>query len=133
MLDREIHEAMLPVGSMMLSFHTVPELARLQQAVKEDIAAYHQNTGVNILDPGHHLYRPPGDHRAGTVVLPGTISGAVRSSGRTARSAQRRGPGLPGGDAPWSTPPRSMRAAWAGRPCGALRPHPPGVRPWRRL
>ena len=34
----EIHEAMLPVGSMMLSFHTVPELARLQQAVKEDIS-----------------------------------------------------------------------------------------------
>ena len=33
----EIREAMMPVGSMMLSFHTVPELIRLQQAVKEDI------------------------------------------------------------------------------------------------
>ena len=33
----EIHEAMLPVGSMMLSFRTVQELIRLQQAVKEDI------------------------------------------------------------------------------------------------
>ena len=69
----EIHEAMLPVGSMMLSFHTVPELARLQQAVKEDIAAYHQNTGVNILDPATTYIDPRVTIGAGTVVLPGTI------------------------------------------------------------
>ena len=69
----EIHEAMLPVGSLMLSFHTVPELARLQQAVKEDIAAYHQNTGVNILDPATTYIDPRVTIGAGTVVLPGTI------------------------------------------------------------
>ena len=67
----EIHEAMLPVGSMMLSFHTVPELARLQQAVKEDIAAYHQNTGVNILDPATTYIDPRVTIGAGTVCMTG--------------------------------------------------------------
>lgn len=69
----EIHEAMLPVGSMMLSFRTVPELIRLQQAVKEDIAVYHANTGVNVLDPDHTYIDPRVTIGAGTTILPGTI------------------------------------------------------------
>lgn len=69
----EVHEAMLPVGSMMLSFRTVPELIRLQQAVKEDIAAYHQNTGVNVLDPDSTYIDPRVTIGAGTMILPGTI------------------------------------------------------------
>ncbi len=69
----EIREAMLPVGSMMLSFRTVEELVRLQQAVKEDIAAYHQRTQVNILDPDHTYIDPRVTIAPGTVIYPGTI------------------------------------------------------------
>lgn len=69
----EVHEAMLPVGSMMLSFHSVPELIRLQRAVKEDIVAYHQATRVNVLDPDHTYIDPRVTIAPGTTVLPGTI------------------------------------------------------------
>ena len=69
----EIREAMMPVGSMMLSFHTVPELIRLQQAVKEDIAVFHQNTGVNVLDIDSTYIDPRVTIGAGTTILPGTI------------------------------------------------------------
>ena len=69
----EIREAMMPVGSMMLSFHTVPELIRLQQAVKEDIAVFHQNTGVNVLDIDSTYIDPRVTIGAGPPILPGTI------------------------------------------------------------
>ena len=69
----EVREAMLPVGSMMLSFRTVEELNRLRQAVKEDIAAYHQRTQVNILDPDHTYIDPRVTIAPGTTILPGTI------------------------------------------------------------
>lgn len=69
----EIHEAMLPVGSMMLTFHTVQEMVRLQQAVKERIAMYHQSTGVKVLDIANTYIDPRVSIAAGTVLLPGTI------------------------------------------------------------
>ena len=58
---------------MMLSFRTVPELIRLQQAVKEDIVTYHQNTGVNVLAPDNTYIDPRVSIGAGTIILPGTI------------------------------------------------------------
>ena len=69
----EVREAMLPVGSMMLSFRSAQELVRLQGAVREDIAAYHQRTGVNILDPETTYIDPRVTIGAGTTILPGTI------------------------------------------------------------
>ncbi|MCI9678262.1 MAG: glucosamine-1-phosphate N-acetyltransferase [Oscillospiraceae bacterium] len=69
----EVREAMLPVGSMMLSFHSTQELVRLQGAVRDDIAAYHQRTGVNILDPETTYIDPRVTIGAGTTILPGTI------------------------------------------------------------
>lgn len=69
----EVHEAMLPVGSMMLSFRTIEELARLQRAAKENIAAYHQRTRVNILDPDNTYIDPRVTIAPGTTILPGTI------------------------------------------------------------
>jgi len=69
----EVHEAMLPVGSMMLSFHTVEEMVRLQQAVKEEIAMFHQRTGVKVLDMETTYIDPRVTIGAGTVLLPGTI------------------------------------------------------------
>ncbi|MDE7010916.1 MAG: glucosamine-1-phosphate N-acetyltransferase, partial [Oscillospiraceae bacterium] len=58
---------------MMLSFHSTQELVRLQRAVREDIAAYHQRTGVNILDPETTYIDPRVTIGAGTTILPGTI------------------------------------------------------------
>lgn len=69
----EIHEAMLPVGSMMLTFRTVKEMVRLQQAVKERIAMYHQSTGVKVLDIANTYIDPRVTIAAGTILLPGTI------------------------------------------------------------
>jgi len=69
----EVHEAMLPVGSMMLSFHTVEEMVRLQQAVKEEIAMFHQRTGVKVVDIETTYIDPRVTIGAGTVLLPGTI------------------------------------------------------------
>ena len=69
----EVHEAMMPVGSMMLSFHTIPELVRLQRAVKEDIVMFHQNAGVKVLDMENTYIDPRVTIGAGTVLLPGTI------------------------------------------------------------
>lgn len=69
----EIREAMMPVGSMMLSFHTIPELVRLQRAVKEEIVMFHQRTGVKVLDMDNTYIDPRVTIGAGTVLLPGTI------------------------------------------------------------
>ncbi len=69
----EIHEAMLPVGSMMLTFHSVQELAQLQRAAKEKIATFHQGTGVKVMDIDATYIDPRVTIGPGTVLLPGTI------------------------------------------------------------
>ena len=69
----EVHEALMPVGSMMLAFHDLQELHRLRQAVKEDIASFHMRTRVLIMDPDHTYIDPRVTIGAGTVILPGTI------------------------------------------------------------
>ncbi len=69
----EIHEAMLPVGSMMLTFYSVPELVQLQRAVREKIVMYHQRTGVKVVDIDNTYIDPRVTIGAGTVLLPGTI------------------------------------------------------------
>lgn len=69
----EVREAMMPVGSMMLSFRTTAELARLQRAVKEEIVMFHQRTGVKVLDIDNTYIDPRVTIGAGTVLLPGTI------------------------------------------------------------
>ena len=84
----EVREAMLPVGSMMLSFRTTAELARLQRAVKEEIVMFHQRTGVKVLDIDNTYIDPRVTIGAGTVLLPGTILRGTRLSARTARSVQ---------------------------------------------
>ena len=69
----EVREAVMPVGSMMLSFRTIPELVRLQQAAKEEIAMFHQRTGVKVLDPANTYIDPRVTIGEGTILLPGTI------------------------------------------------------------
>ena len=61
------------MGSMMLSFRTTAELARLQRAVKEEIVMFHQRTGVKVLDIDNTYIDPRVTIGAGTVLLPGTI------------------------------------------------------------
>ena len=63
----EVREAMLPVGSMMLSFRTTAELARLQRAVKEEIVMFHQRTGVKVLDIDNTYIDPRVTIGAGTL------------------------------------------------------------------
>ena len=69
----EVHEAIMPVGSMMLTFQTVEELVRLRRAVQEDIVAYHQKTRVRVIDPDHTYINPRVTIGSGTTILPGTI------------------------------------------------------------
>lgn len=69
----EIREAMLPVGSMMLTFRSAAELVQLQRAVKEKIAMFHQRTGVKVLDIDNTYIDPRVTIGPGTVILPGTI------------------------------------------------------------
>lgn len=69
----EVREAMLPVGSMMLTFHSVQELVQLQQAVKEKIVMFHQRTGVKVMDITTTFIDPRVTIAPGTVLLPGTI------------------------------------------------------------
>ena len=69
----EVREAVLPLGSIMRTFSTVEELGQLRQAAKEHIAAYHQRTRVNILDPNNTYIDPRVTIAPGTTILPGTI------------------------------------------------------------
>ena len=69
----EIREAMLPVGSMMLNFHSMEELVQLQRAAKEKIALFHQSTGVKVMDIDATYIDPRVTIGRGTVLLPGTI------------------------------------------------------------
>lgn len=69
----EVHEAMLPVGSMMLSFRTIDELVRLRRAVQENIAIYHERTQVQVVDPDQTYIDPRVTIGPGTTILPGTI------------------------------------------------------------
>ena len=69
----EVREAVLPVGSMMLSFRTIDELIHLRRIVQEEIAIYHQRTLVKIIDPDHTYIDPRVTIAPGTTILPGTI------------------------------------------------------------
>ena len=69
----EVREAVMPVGSMMLTFHTLEELIRLRRAVQEDIVLYHQKTRVRVIDPDHTYIDPRVTIGPGTTILPGTI------------------------------------------------------------
>ena len=69
----EVREAVMPVGSMMLTFHTLEKLIRLRRAVQEDIVLYHQKTRVRVIDPDHTYIDPRVTIGPGTTILPGTI------------------------------------------------------------
>lgn len=69
----EVHEALMPVGSMLLSFHTASELVSLRRAVKEQLVMFHQRTGVKVVDIDNTYIDPRVTIGAGTVLLPGTI------------------------------------------------------------
>ncbi len=69
----EVREPLFPVGGTLRPFHSLAELAQLQQAAGEEIAGRHQSAGVTVLDPGHTYIDPRVAIGPGTVLLPGTI------------------------------------------------------------
>lgn len=69
----EAREPLFPVGGTLRPFHSLAELAQLQQAAGEEIAGRHQSAGVTVLDPGHTYIDPRVTIGPGTVLLPGTI------------------------------------------------------------
>ena len=70
---QEIRDPMLPRGNLMVAFHSVPELNRLQEASRDAVIAYHRSAGVCVLDGSHTYIDPRVNIGAGTVILPGTI------------------------------------------------------------
>ena len=70
---QEVREPLLPRGRLMVSFHSLEELSRLQEASRETVVAYHRSKGVSILDGTHTYIDPRVTIEAGTLVLPGTI------------------------------------------------------------
>ncbi len=69
----EVRGAVLPVGGAMLPVRSSAELQRLQQVLREEVAARHQNAGVSILDPAAVYIDPRVSIAPGTVLLPGVI------------------------------------------------------------
>ena len=69
----EIRDPVMPRGGMMIAFHTMEELSRLQDACHADTIAYHRRHGVSILDGVSTFIDPRATIAPGTVLLPGTI------------------------------------------------------------
>ena len=79
---QEVRDPLLPRGELMVAFHSVPELNRLQEASRDAIIAYHRSTGVCVLDGSHTYIDPRVTIGPGTVILPGTILRGECESGR---------------------------------------------------
>ena len=69
----EFREPVMPLGNLMMAFHNLEELGRLQDACHREAVAYHQRRGVLILDAAATYIDPRVDIGAGTLILPGTI------------------------------------------------------------
>ena len=70
---QEIREPLLPRGRLLVAFHSLEELERLQEACRTSIVAYHRSRGVRVLDGNQTYIDPRVTIGAGTLVLPGTI------------------------------------------------------------
>jgi len=70
---QEAREPMLPRGELMVTFHSVQEMNRLQEACRDTIIANHRAAGVCILDGSHTYIDPRVSIGPGTLILPGTI------------------------------------------------------------
>ena len=69
----EVREPVMPLGNLMVAFHNLEELSRLQDACHSEIVASHQKRGVLILDSASTYIDPRVDIGAGTLILPNTI------------------------------------------------------------
>ena len=69
----EIREPVMPIGNLMISFHSMEELNQLQSACHDATISYHQGKGVRIMDPASTYIDPRVDIGEGTILLPNTI------------------------------------------------------------
>ena len=69
----EYREPVLPLGKLMMTFHNVEELSRLQAACHDAANAYHQKRGVHIVDPASTFIDPRVNIGPDTLILPNTI------------------------------------------------------------
>ena len=78
----EYREPVLPLGNLMMTFHNVEELSRLQTACHDAANAYHQKRGVHIVDPASTFIDPRVDIGPDTLILPNTILRGATVIGR---------------------------------------------------
>ena len=69
----EAKEPVMPLGNLMISFHSMTELNQLQVACHDAVIAHHQSKGVRIMDPASAYIDPRVEIGEGTLILPNTI------------------------------------------------------------
>ncbi len=69
----EAREPVMPLGNLMISFHSMTELNQLQVACHDAVITHHQSKGVRIMDPASAYIDPRVEIGEGTLILPNTI------------------------------------------------------------
>jgi len=69
----EAKDPVMPLGNLMISFHTMTELNQLQSACHDAMITHHQSRGVRIMDPATAYIDPRVEIGEGTLILPNTI------------------------------------------------------------
>lgn len=69
----ETMEPTLPLGNLMISYHTMEELNQLQSACHDATIHHHELRGIRIMDPGSTYIDPRVTIGEGTILLPNTI------------------------------------------------------------
>lgn len=69
----EAKDPVMPLGNLMIAFHTMTELNQLQVACHDAVIAHHQSHGVRIMDPASTYIDPRVEIGEETLLLPNTI------------------------------------------------------------
>jgi len=69
----ESKEPVMPLGNLMISFHSMAELNQLQVACHDSVITHHQSRGVRVMDPNTAYIDPRVEIGAGTLIQPNTI------------------------------------------------------------
>lgn len=69
----ESREPVMPLGNLMISFHSMTELNQLQVACHDSVITHLQSRGVRVMDPNTAYIDPRVEIGEGTIILPNTI------------------------------------------------------------
>ena len=69
----ESKEPVMPLGNLMISFHSMTELNQLQVACHDSVITQLQSRGVRVMDPNTAYIDPRVEVGEGTIILPNTI------------------------------------------------------------